>query len=266
MSTLNFSIGILSWQGYDSLVKSLISYEKNGLSLLTNKKFICLPEYTKEGLKITEKFNYKPILIKENKGILHGFKTLAEQMPSGPLLLLENDLPLIENKQTTYDQLKASIELLSMPNVIQVRLRNRNHPGEPFVGLEKYKSYWSNNFISRMKRFSRPSKAEKLIGTSIYVISNPDKRHPDKVYTISNGFYKVPSSVLNWANLGILVDRKKYLDIIIKKAEETNTTKKINGFKNIEIELNNSWWRKQKFEIVIAPGLFTHDRLSYRGY
>ena len=40
MSTLNFSIGILSWQGYDSLVNSLNSYQKNGLSLLTNKKFI----------------------------------------------------------------------------------------------------------------------------------------------------------------------------------------------------------------------------------
>ena len=235
MSTLNFSIGILSWQGYDSLVNSLNSYQKNGLSLLTNKKFICLPEYTEEGLKIAEKFNYKPILIKKNKGILHGFKILAEQMPSGPLLLLENDLPLIENKQTTYDQLKASIDLLSMPNVIKVRLRNRSDPGEPFVALEKYKSYWSNTFISRMKRFLRPSKAEKLIGTSTYVISNPHKRHSGKVNEIVNGFYQVHCSVLNLANLGILVDRTKYLDIIIKKAEEENTKKRINGFKNIEI-------------------------------
>ena len=127
MSTLNFSIGILSWQGYDSLVNSLISYQKNGLSQLTNQKFICLPEYTEEGLKIAKKFNYKPITIEKNKGILHGFKTLAEQMPSGPLLLLENDLPLIENKQTTHNQLKTSIELLSMPNVIQVRSVSYTH-------------------------------------------------------------------------------------------------------------------------------------------
>ena len=117
-----------------------------------------------------------------------------------------------------------------------------------------------------MKRFLRPSKAEKLIVTSTYVISNPDKRHSGKVNEIANGFYQVPCSVLNWANLGILVDRTKYLDIIIKKAEEENTKKRINGFKNIEIELNNSWWRKQKFDIVVAPGLFTHNRLSYRGY
>ena len=35
---------------------------------------------------------------------------------------------------------------------------------------------------------------------------------------------------------------------------------------NIEIEMNSSWWRKQDFELIVAPGLFTHNRLSYRGY
>ena len=52
MFNLNFSIGILSWQGYDSLVNSLVSYKKNGLSDMTSNKFICLPEYNNEGIKI----------------------------------------------------------------------------------------------------------------------------------------------------------------------------------------------------------------------
>ena len=88
MNELQFSIGILSWRGYESLKNSLISYEKNGLSQLTNKKFICLPEYNEEGIKIANEFNYKPILIRENIGILGGFKELAKQMPKGPILLL----------------------------------------------------------------------------------------------------------------------------------------------------------------------------------
>ena len=99
MKELQFSIGILSWRGYDSLKNSLISYEKNGLSKLTSKKFICLPEYNREGIKIAKRFNYEPILIRENIGILGGFKELAKQMPKGPILLLENDLELIENKK-----------------------------------------------------------------------------------------------------------------------------------------------------------------------
>ena len=102
-------------------------------------------------------------------------------------------------------------------------------------------------FFSTIKRFFRPAKAKKLIGTSIYSIQNPEIRHSKFIKKLSNEFYLVSSSVLNWANLAILVDRDRYLDQIIKQAETVKTRKKINGFKNIEIELNNFWWVKQNF-------------------
>ncbi len=266
MYDLNFAIGILSWKGYDSLENSLYSYEKNGLSSLTKFKFVCLQEYTKKGIKIVEKYDYEPILLRENLGILGGFKKLAEKMPDGPLLLLENDLELIEDKKTTYKQIKQSIDFLNEHEIIQVRLRSKFHPGEPFEGLKKYREYWSNSIISKTKRFLRPNKANKLIGTSIYALENPETHHPHLVKKLIDGFYLVPSSILNWANLAILVDRETYLNRIIWKAEQTNSKKFINGFKNIEIELNNSWWRKKEFNILVAPGLFTHNRLSFRGY
>ena len=266
MSKLQFSIGILSWKGYDSLRNSLISYEKNGLSELTNSKFICLPEYNEEGIEIAKKFKYEPILIRENIGILGGFKELAKQMPKGPILLLENDLELIENRKTTFNQIKKSIDLLAKHNAIQVRLRSRFDPGEPFVGVLKYKQYWSNNFLCSIKRFFRPTKAKKLIGTSIYSIQNPEVRHPNHITKLSNEFYLVSSSSLNWANLAILVDRDSYLRIIIKRAEQTKSKNYINGFKNIEIELNSAWWLENDFKIILAPGLFKHNRLSHRGY
>ena len=266
MKELQFSIGILSWQGYDSLKNSLISYDKNGLSKLTSEKFICLPEYNREGIKISKRFNYEPILIRENIGILGGFKELAKQMPKGPILLLENDLELIENQKITFNQIKQSIHNLYKHNAIQVRLRSRLDPGEPFVGVIKYKKYWSNNFFSPIKRFFRPNKANKLIGTSIYSIQNPEIRHPKYIKKLSDGFYLVPSSTLNWANLAILVDRDSYLKIIINKAEQTKSNKYINGFKNIEIELNNKWWRDKNFNLIITNGLFKHLRVDNRGY
>ena len=266
MNELPFAIGILSWKGYDSLENSLYSYEKKGLSNLTKYKFVCLPEYKDEGIKIVEKYNYKPILIKENLGILKGFKKLAKEMPKGPILLLENDLELVENKQEIYSQLQRSINLLNKYKLIQVRLRSKISPGEPFVGLSKYKNYWSDNTISKIKRYLRPFKARRLIGTSTYFHEEPDKIHPEIVKKIYKGFYLVPSSVLTWTNLAILVDRDIYLETIIKKAEQTISKKLINGFKNIEIELNNSWWRNNEFKILITPGLFKHNRLSHRGY
>ena len=73
VNMLPFAIGILSWKGYDSLENSLNSYKKNGLSNMTKYKFVCLPEYKDEGIKIVEKYNYKPILIKKKFGYSWGF-------------------------------------------------------------------------------------------------------------------------------------------------------------------------------------------------
>ena len=58
----------------------------------------------------------------------------------------------------------------------------------------------------------------------------------------------------------------KYLEIIIKKAESIKSSRGPTGFKNVEVELNSSWWRKNEFKILITPGLFKHNRLSNRGY
>ena len=56
MKKLKFSIGILSWKGYDSLYNSLKSYEEFGLNSLTKSKFLCLPEYSSRGLELAKKF------------------------------------------------------------------------------------------------------------------------------------------------------------------------------------------------------------------
>ena len=266
MKKLPLSIGILSWRGYESLNNSLLSYKKNGLNSLTDHKYICLPGYTQKGIDLSEKFGYRPILFKQNIGILNGFKELAKKMPQGPLLLLENDLPLIESKKETFDQLSQSIKLLYKDKVSQIRLRSIKEPGEPFHGIDKYNRYWKANIFSKIRRVFRPLKARKLIGTSVYVEDKPHLKHPKHIFHLSNGFYSLSTKVINWSNLAILVDKKFFLDVIIKEAENTERNNKVNGFKNIEIELNKPWWREQTWKIIISPGLFTHIRLSDRGY
>ena len=151
MKKLNFSIGILSWKGYASLYNSLKSYQENGLNSLTQSKFICLPEYNNEGIKICKNFGYKPILFKKNIGILNGFKNLALNMPEGPLLLLENDLPLVTNYKITHSLLKQSLEHLYKYKAAQVRLRSIKDPGEPFHAINKYKKYWGCGTMNKIK-------------------------------------------------------------------------------------------------------------------
>ena len=263
---LEFSIGILSWKGYSSLNNSLKSYQINGLSRLSTSRFICLPEYNDKGIQLSKKFGYKPILFKTNIGILNGFKNLALNMPDGPLLLLENDLPLIENDRITYTLLKSSIENLYKYNAAQVRLRSIKDPGDPFHALKKYTSYWESGMTNKLKRFFRPFKAKKLIGTGIYVEKKPHLKFTKHINELKNGSYLISSEIMNWSNLAILVDKNFFLNVIIKEAENTQSSKSINGFKNIEIELNKNWWRNKKWNLIVTKGLFKHLRIDNRGY
>ena len=266
MKNLKFSIGVLSWKGYDSLHNSLQSYEKYGLNLLTKSKFICLPEYSNRGIELSKKFGYKPILFKNNIGILDGFKSLALNMPDGPLLLLENDLPLVENNKTTFNLLKQSFEHLYKYDVAQVRLRSIKDPGDPFHSIHKYNNYWGSGYLKKIKRFFRPIKAKKLIGTGIYTEKDPHSKFSKYISKLENGSYLITSEIMNWSNLAIIVDRNFFLNVIIHEAEITNSKKKINGFKNIEIELNKKWWRDKRWNLIITNGLFKHSRVDNRGY
>ena len=266
MKNLNFSIGILSWKGYSSLYNSLKSYEENGLNSLTQSKFICLPEYNDEGIKICKNFGYKPILFKKNIGILNGFKNLALNMPDGPLLLLENDLPLVENKKTTFTLLKQSLEHLYKYDAAQVRLRSIKDPGDPFHSIQKYNNYWGSGYLKKIKRFFRPIKAKRLIGTGIYTEKEPQSKFSKYISKLENGSYLITSEIMNWSNLAIMVDRNFFLKVIVKEAEKTDSNKNINGFKNIEIELNKKWWRDKKWNLIITNGLFKHLRIDSRGY
>ncbi len=266
MKKLKFSIGILSWRGYESLHNSLMSYEKNGLNSLTKSKFLCLPEYSNKGIELAKMFGYTPILFQNNIGILNGFKNLALNMPNGPILLLENDLVLIEDKNYTYTLLKTSLHQLYKYNAIQVRFRSIKDPGKPFHSIDKYKKYWGFGKLKIIKRFFRPNKAKKLIGTGIYVENDPHLKFSNHIKILENNSYLISSEIMNWSNLAIMVDKEIFLNVIIQEAEKTKSKKKINGFKNIEIELNKKWWRKKKMKLIITNGLFKHFRVDHRGY
>ena len=266
MKNLNFSIGILSWKGYDSLYNSLKSYEKYGLNSLTKSKFLCLPEYSSRGLELAKKFDYKPILFEKNIGILNGFKNLVLNMADGPVLLLENDLLLVENSKITLALLKQSVEHLYKYNAAQVRLRSIKDPGEPFHSINKYNNYWGNGTLKKVKRLLRPNKAKKLIGTGIYIEKDPHLKFPKYISKLENNSYLISSEIMNWSNLAIMVDKNFFLKVIVKEAEITDSAKKINGFKNIEIELNKKWWREKRWNLIITNGLFKHLRVDYRGY
>ena len=83
-------------------------------------------------------------------------------MPDGPLLLLENDLPLVANDKITHTLLKQSLEHLYKYKAAQVRLRSIKDPGEPFHAINKYKKYWGCGTIKKNKKIVKAKQSKKV--------------------------------------------------------------------------------------------------------
>ncbi len=260
-------LGVLSWHGYETLRRSLESYrDEAGFLELFDERVIFLPEITEEGREIAAEFGFRASGQAKNFGIMNGFKGLATALSSDIVVMVENDCPLIETQAEALRQLNRGRALLESGDVQVVRLRSRRDPGEAFDTVDKYNRVYGDGLAAAALRMFRPDKAKRLIGTSVYVEDAPDEKFPGIVRQVDDDFYLVPTSVMTWTNQSIMVGRQFFLNKIIARSESVNGRRKVNGFKNLEIELNDRWWRTRGWNIGVAPGLFTHRRLGDRGY
>jgi hypothetical protein len=272
---MTLGIGILSWKGGDTLRTSLESYKQTNLFSLFDEKVIFLPEQQDYETRIAYEYGLNVFGHQNNLGILGGFKALAESMTTEYILLLENDCPLIENFTEASRQITLAKHLLTTNQADVVRLRHREHAGQDWSVLRKYRNFypapnalWFTKLYCSIKRALRPKKAERLKGWSIYAPESYRKSlFPTCVtYNVDNDCYLIDSEFLPWTNQSIVIKRDFFLKTIIAYAENATTKRRINHFRNLEIEMNSDFWRYGHFKIAIPKGLFTHQRVGERGY
>lgn len=267
-------LGVLSWHGYDTLRQSLESYRGvQGFLDLFDERVIFFPEISDEARALAAEFGFVAAGQPENLGIMDGFRGLAKALSSETVVLVENDCPLIEDLQTASQELSHGFALIESGKAQVVRLRSRRDPGEAFETVDKYSRFFppeDASLAQKIKgfalRFLRPGKRKRLTGTSVYVEANPAEKFPNNVKAAGQGFYLLPTSVVTWTNQSIMINRRFFLETIIARSEAVEGRRKVNGFKNLEIELNDRWWRTRPWSVAVAPGLFTHRRLGNRGY
>ena len=260
-------MGILSWRGTASLEHALSTYAKAGLYELFDERAIILPEPDEAVKSVASAHPLDVHEFPQNLGIAGGMQAVAESLSTDYILFLENDCPLIEPIHEAKAQLALSVKALEADDCRMVRLRNRRDPGELFNTLPKYKRYWDDNFTAKLRRTLRPSKARRLCGTAVYANARPHERHPKFIKKYSDDAYIASPKVMPWTNQSILMKRRDFLDVIIPYVNAQPLTRAINGFHNVEIELNRSkFWTESNFEILCPKGLFTHKRLNDRGY
>ncbi|MEL6287647.1 MAG: hypothetical protein AAFQ35_02600 [Pseudomonadota bacterium] len=267
-------IGILSWRGYQSLRIMLERLVEVGVPELFDERVIFFPEIDDAGRAIADAYGFRAEGAPANLGIFGGFRALGEALSSDTVLLLENDLLVIEPEIEVDRQLTAAFDVVESGAAKMVFLRHTGKPGEDFATLDKYERFFppeNASLLARLRglilRTFRRDKRARLVGTAPYASREPEKLFPREIERHEeSGFWIISPQNKAWTNQSFVISRRFFLDELMAYVERADTSRRVNGFKNIEIELNSAWWREQPWKIAVAPGLFTHQRAGDRGY
>lgn len=271
MKKLPVSVGILSYKAHKTIDKTLEQYG-DFLSYFEEAKvfFQCFSEQDKE---IAEKYRIAYEGRPDNVGIQGGMRWVAENLKCDYILYLENDIQLLTDIPTALVEIEKAMNLMANGQAEVVRLRSRFQPGEQFCDVEKYtrifkpvsihpdfQEFFKIKKTNPVLKYLRPMKARKLLARSLYIEKYPEQLFP-KYIRKEGDFYFADSSSLNWTNNAIIT-KKDFLLKLLDYADAHPSSRTVGGMQDFEKPLNCRWWRKQRFNIAISEGIFTHQRLD----
>lgn len=262
----DLSLAIITWRNFEKLELTLKSYKEGGLFDAIEDCILVSQETSDAERNIAIKYGLRLVENSKNLGIEGAWRCALNNIKSNYCLVLENDCPLIERKVTTQQELMFAKGLLQNGKADVVRLRSRSEPGAKFYNIEKYSRYFEieptpsdrkTRLTKKLRRYLRPFKAKRLSGSSVYALSQPEKRHK-RIKRIQKNTYLVPSSILNWTNQSVMINKDFMVNTLLERVKTHPSSRALNGFQDIERSLNSRWWRRSNFTIAVTSGLFTH--------
>lgn len=262
-----YGVVFLSWKAPKTLEACL----KAIVPLLDGEKItdrvIFFQEINKTDRALAEKYGFRAEGNDKNTGIMQGMVSAVEQVASDVVLYLECDCLLLEENEAAVKCLQRASNALARGEIDVMRLRHLQSPGNDYTA-HKHLRYWSSmdqtdSFVKKIRRLLRPRKARRLIGEACLVHTHPELMFPDDILNVEDNYYRMCSKVINWTNQSIMFRKDWFLNTLIPYAEKHPSSRTVNGFSDLEKELNCSWWRESEFKIGWAnPGLFTHKRVD----
>lgn len=239
---MEISIGMLSWKSEKTLKNTLKSYKRNGLLELTDDFTILFQEVSDDDKKIAEKFGVRYIGLNDNIGIGKAIEKLARNAKYDHFLFLEHDWELVENQNTTKNQLEKGLQFLQNGFDV-VKYRSRSKPGIPLYSADhKGKEL---EYFDDWHQVTSPHLLESLHWL------DPAEQFPDKIQK-QEEFFISTSRWANWSNNPFLIHKNFYLEKLLPFAGSA-----------VQFERNIApWWVKQNFKIAQGEGLFKHNDLK----
>lgn len=286
-------VGILSWRGHERLARMLPTLIKGGLLDLAAETLLFLPEPEARTVALGRAHGLRVETAPRNLGILGGHKGVADRLSTPLVLLLEDDCPLIAPPKEVEAQLGVAADAIRSGQVDVFRLRDRLFPGmgARYSIVPKFHRYWPPDdappalrAAAAARRLLRPLKARRVLGTSLYEQADPhadpyalaegdipppppprrqsppEALAPGLITLMAEGYYRVSPKVIPWSNQSILICRDLFLGRIIPFAEAHPGRRGVNGFPDIERELNRTrFWERSGWHVGVGRGLFSHE-------
>lgn len=276
----SIGFGITSWRSPDTLAGTLGSYSKVGLNQLFDDSVICLQDASPEDKDLCEDFGMRWI-DQPNRGIAESMRRIARELNTDLVLFLENDCPVVEEREAIYNRLNIVKEAFQKGQTDIFRLRHRWNVGEMFAYSKYLKSHRIRDphpeYLKRstkagakyqpgtLENFLHYYRAQHCKGRAIYVEAAPEQRFPEaitKMGTEPDEWFVTDSRYLNWTNQSCVVRREWFLNTLMPYVDAHPSRRTSNGFQSPERPLNCHWWRKQRFKIGVGTGIFTHTRID----
>jgi hypothetical protein len=218
-----------------------------------------------------------------NCGIADGMRNGATKLGTDYVLFLENDCPVIEDRNEVERQLKPLSSTWESGTIDIMRLRSRLRPGESFMDIPKYLRYYTvrekeplvdiEPFHAEtrrrwLRRIYKRHNLNRMKGRAVYLEQAAEKLFPEVIQKTEDGIWIMDSCCADWTNQSVLCRRDFFLDVLMPYVDAHPSSRTSNGFQEPERPLNCRWWRRQHFKIGQGKGLFTHRRVdgSWRTY
>ena len=270
----NIGLGILCWKSYDCLTAQLDTHKKNGFLELFDEKIVYFQEIDDEGRELANQYGLQAKGRIDNQGIYGGFRGMAESMSSEYVLLLENDHQITKGQESAIKQLNDGLKILKENKAVVVgyecvsqthsrkakNLYNRFYPDESANIIKKT--------IGKIMRTIKAKKAKIMMTRAPYNIMQPENKLAQYKRDKETNFLLISSRHRTWSNRAFLINKNFFINTILQQVEDSHIQRLINGYKDIQAQLNHSeWWKSQDYTIGIAdPGMFTHLRIGDRGH
>ena len=257
-------LAMLSWKSRRTLRATLESMRRAELFALFDDAVIYFQEMDDEDRALAGEFGMRAEGNDKNTGILRGMKAAAMTARCDYVLYVENDCRIADDiaPETAKTRINEALGYLLQGRADYCRMEKRKDGGG-FKHLRYFPSDGSADTAARkLRRLLRPAKARRVSGGAVFVCDAPEDIFPRDIRRLGGGFWSVDSSAMNWSNRPVLYPREWFLREVVGYAESHPRSRTVNGFPDMEKELNCKWWRERGFRIGVGEGLFTHDRLD----